>query len=124
MKYVFEKDINMPLCAKIGELYFDCLTGKMIENPDVLNFIKRGLVDKRMEELSIDLKIYKITCIKHMLGHEEVTRVATIGYIFSMNGYSSYVDKMKQPFSYYDRRTIVENLMKGRFTQELIWGAE
>ena len=112
----------MPLCAVVGNLYFDYLTGKQIKQESVLEFIKNGLERKSMQIVELDLNVCKITGEGVYLYDSTQTRPFTIGYIFYVNGYANYLDRRKQPFSRFYRQEIIDRLMSGKFKEELIWG--
>lgn len=122
MKYVFEHGVSMPLCAVVGNLYFDYLTGKQIKKESVLEFIKKGLERKTMAVVELDLSVYKIVGEGVYLLDSTQTRPFTVGYIFYMNGYANYLDRRKQPFNRFEKEAVRERLMNGKFKEELVWG--
>lgn len=113
MKYVFEKGISMPLCAVQNGAYFDYLTGQVVDNKNVLDFINKGLKNKSMKIQEYDLKIYKIV---------DVESNKLVAYNYEINGVANYLETNKNPFNKKIRQFIVNKLFTGEYKQELIWG--
>lgn len=111
--YVVEKGIRMPLCCVKDGVYFNYLDGQVIEDENVLNFIKEGLKRKSMKIMELDFAIYRITS-----PHNELSII----YNYQLNGTSNYLDGHKQPLPDDQRRYIINELMMGKLIQEKIWG--
>ena len=58
--YLFEKGVDMPICAVRNEFYIDYLTGLIITEESKINFIKEGIKTKRFFTKDVDLNIYII----------------------------------------------------------------
>lgn len=113
MRYVFEKGVSMPLCAEKNGIYFNYLNGQVIDNINVLDFIKKGLKNKSMSIVESAFKIYKV--IDKGLG-------IIVAYNYILNGISNYVNEEKILFDNSKRQIIINNLMNGKYKQELVWG--
>ena len=59
-KYIFEKDKTIPLCVIIDDNYVDYFTGQIITSKSIIDFIRKGLKNKTMQEKEINLCIYCI----------------------------------------------------------------
>lgn len=114
-KYLFEKNISMPLCAVKDNLYFNFLDGQVIDNENVISFIKESIKRKSIVVKETDLVIYKVISIDN-----KKTNIIAYNYLF--NGCSNYIDKQKQLISYEERQYVINNIMNGTYKQEIIWG--
>lgn len=116
-EYVFENGIAMPLCAVIDDIYFDYLSGQVIENEDVLSFIKNGIKNKSLNIKKINLIIYVIE--EYILPTYDRRFIA---YNYQINGSSNYLNIKKQPVDDITRQHIIDKLMNNEYIQEIIWG--
>lgn len=113
MKYVFEKGISMPLCAVDNDIYFNYITGQVIDNKSTIKFITRGLKNKSMKIDEYDFKIYKIV---------DVNLNKTVAYNYEINGASNYLETNKNPLNRKIRQFVIDKLLSGEYIEELIWG--
>ena len=113
MKYVFEKGSIMPLCGyDENNNFYKFETGEIIENSNVIEFIKQGISKKTMNIKETEIYIYKIIDSNHKLH----------AYNYQINRTMNFLNEDKQLLSKYERTYIINNLMNGNFKQELIWG--
>lgn len=131
-KYIVENGCSLPLCCVDNGVYFDYMTGLVIDNPNTINFIKEGLKRKSMKVEDIDLVIYKIIKNEYEWGfRDDPLRGKTmepfkidesiIAYNYVINGCSNYLDENKQPLTNDKRQYIIDKLMKGEYEQVIIW---
>ena len=116
-KYIFEKDKTMPLCVIIDDNYVDYFTGQIITSKSIIDFIRKGLKDKNMQEKEINLCIY---CIQRYIMPTYDREI--IAYNYRINGCDNYLSMNKQILDSVKVKYIAENLNKGIFFQELLWG--
>lgn len=114
-QYLVENGCSLPLCYVDNDVYIDYLSGQVIDNKNVLNFIKEGLERKSMKIKDIDLVIYQIVTS----GNINDRRFVAYNYV--INGCSNYLSENKQPLTNDKRQYIVDKLMKGEYEQVIIW---
>lgn len=112
-EYVFEKGLSLPLCAVIDDNYVDYLTGQIIDNQNVLNFIKKGLKQKKLLIKEIKFVIYKVVNV--------VKKNDLVGYNYCINGCFNYLDKNRCLLLSTYQQIIRNKLMNGEFKQVLLW---
>lgn len=126
-QYIIEIGCSFPLCCVDNDVYFDYMTGQVVDNPSTLNFIKEGLKRKLMKTEDIDLVIYEIReytlpTIEELLENNIVKgHINIVAYNYVINGCSNYLDENKQPLTNDKRQYIIDKLMKGEFEQVKIW---
>lgn len=127
-RYIVEKGCSLPLCCVDNDVYFDYMTGQVIDNTNTLNFIKEGLKRKSMKVKDIDLVIYEISYerdgnVKYVGSHKLVldTIHTVVAYNYVINGCSNYLSENKQPLTNDKRQYIIDKLMKGEYEQVMIW---
>ncbi|MBS7020384.1 MAG: hypothetical protein KH135_00725 [Firmicutes bacterium] len=127
-QYIVEKSCTLPLCCVDNDVYFDYMTGQIIDNPNTLNFIEEGLKRKSMKIEDIDLVIYEMAYekegnIKYVGGHKLVldTIHTIVAYNYVINGCSNYLDESKHLLTNDRRQYIIDKLMKGEYEQVKIW---
>lgn len=118
MKYVFEKDISMPVCAIKNDIYFNFLSGEVLKTEQE-RFIKQKIINKTAKILECDLKIYRVI-------DKETNK--TISFNYQINGTPNYLETgigtYKYPFNERIRQFIKDKLKTGEYIQELMWGDE
>ena len=118
MKYVFEKGITMPVCAIQDDIYFNFLTGQVL-NHEQEYLVKQKIINKTMKIEECDLKIYKVI-------DKETNQ--TISFNYQMNETPNYLETgigtYKYPFNERIRQFIKDKLKTGEYIQELMWGDE
>lgn len=128
-QYIVEKGCTLPLCCIDNDVYFDYLTGQVIDNENVLIFIKDGLERKALEIKKLDLVIYEIKeyiniALKEMKACRQEDSYYDwdiVAYKYVINGYSNYLSENKQPLNNNKRQYIIDKLMKGEYVQVKIW---
>lgn len=114
MKYLFEKGVDMPICAVRNEFYIDYLTGLIITEESKINFIKEGIKTKRFFTKDVDLNIY---IIEEEISKNHDRKFIAFNYCF--NGASNYLSYNKQPIK--NINILKKNLSIGKYFQTLVW---
>ena len=119
-KYVDEKDNIMPLCAIIDNKYFNYITGETVSE-DVTVFINQKLKHNTAYIKEFELCVYEIA--EYPYKYSPFIHVRNIiGYIYQINGVSNFLDSDKRLLDGHVKQFIIDNIMKGKYEQELIWG--
>lgn len=115
MKYVFEKGISMPICAVKDDIYFNPLSGKILEIEQE-HFVKQKVINKTAKVSECDIKIYRVIDIEN---HK------TIAFNYKINGTSNFLQtRLELPFNEHIKQFIKDKLRTGEYIQELMWGDE
>ena len=117
MTYVFEKGSAMALCGIIDGVYFDYITGKMIDNPTIISYINKGIKKKSMNLITADLKFYEV-----IDRNDEIFKVVAFNYC--LNGSNNFLNENMQPFKKDYVEFIKSKLITNEYCQVLKWGVE
>lgn len=113
-KYVFEKEIVLPLCGIEEDVFFKYFTGEIITDDE---FIRNGLKKKTLYIKEVELNIYVI--FKYIMPTYDRE---FMGYIVEINGCSNFLNINKQPLNDIERNAVVKGLSSGKYNKELVWG--
>lgn len=115
MKYVFEKGISMPVCAFKDGIYFNPLSGEILDN-DKERLVKQKIINKTMKIQDCNIEIYRVIDIEN---HK------TIAFNCNINGTSNFLQtRLELPFNEYIKQFIKDKIKSGEYIQELMWGDE
>ena len=113
MKYIFEKNHKIPLCGVSDECFYKFEDGLIIDNPDVIDFIKNGLDKKTLKIKDTSLLIYELK-----------NKNSLIGFNYVIDGVNNYLDTYKQPLMKKEKEILINKLLSNELKEELMWGID
>lgn len=111
MKYIVERDYQLPLCAVVDDGYMDFNYNPVIEK-NAIKFINDGLKRHYLKTKILDFSIY---------GIREKSKPLYQCYIYHLNGHSNYFDRDKRLLSNNERQYIIDHLISGDYVEEVVW---
>ncbi len=112
MKYLFEKDVGMPLCAVKDKYYIDLLTGEVITNPNKLEFIEKYIKNKSIYENDARVEIIAI---------KTKTSRKLIGYAYIIDDISYFLNEEFNLLTNEETQFVNKQLCDDKYVLESIW---
>lgn len=112
MKYLFEKDVGMPLCAVKEDYYVDLFTGETITSPNKLEFINKYIKNKTiyMKDAKVEIIAIKTKTSKKL-----------IGYAYIIDDISYFFNDGLESLSETELRFVNKQLADDEYILETIW---
>lgn len=105
----------MPLCAIKNNAYINFLTGEVITDDNILQFIHKNINNGNIKIEILVLNIYEIGYI------DENKKFSLISYNCEINGHSNYLTPELKLISEEKRRILFNRIIKGKYLIKLKW---